>query len=224
MHPVNASKLSCIGLLFLSLIPCVAGLFRLYELGFGSDILPTNTRIELMPVPAIIHILSSVIFCLLGAWQLTNGNWRAKPDFHRYLGRVLVVAGLICALSGQWMTHYYPFPEALQGDLLYTVRLFVSIAMVVSIGLGVLAIIYQRTEQHRAWIIRAYALAQGAGTQAVISLPWILSNNEPIGLARDILMSLAWVINIGGAEFVIRKTTKTITQTRSTILHVRQID
>ena len=52
-------------------------------------------------------------------------------------------------------------------------------------------------------MIRAYALGQGAGTQVLITIPWLLTVGEPTGLTRDILMTVAWVLNIIIAERVI---------------------
>lgn len=103
------------------------------------------------------------------------------------------------------MTHYYSFPDDLQGDLLYLVRVLVGIVMVTFIVLGVSSVLKKRIQQHQAWMIRAYALGQGAGTQFLITIPWLLTVGEPMGLTRDILMSLSWVINIFVAEWAIKK-------------------
>ena len=52
-------------------------------------------------------------------------------------------------------------------------------------------------------MIRAYALGQGAGTQVLVLLPWMLVSGESGGLTRDLLMSLAWTINVVVAESII---------------------
>jgi hypothetical protein len=59
-------------------------------------------------------------------------------------------------------------------------------------------------------MIRAYAIGQGAGTQVIISIPWLLLAGEPTGLTRDLLMTLAWVINIVVAEKIILKQSKRV--------------
>src|SRR5688572_18637057 len=56
----------------------------------------------------------------------------------------------------------------------------------------------------RAFMIRAYALGQGAGTQVLVLLPWMLLSGESGGLTRDLLMTLSWAINIVVAESIIR--------------------
>jgi uncharacterized membrane protein len=194
-----------IGLLLLSFIPCVGGTFRLVELATGSEFLPENPRIQSIPRPAVFHIVSSVLYCILGAFQFLLSFRRKYPKWHRLAGRLLVSAGIVSAISGLWMTLYYPFPGHLQGNLLYFIRIFVAFSMTAFILLGLSAVFKKRIAQHQAWMIRAYALGQAAGTQVVIAIPWLLTIGEPSGLTRDILMTAAWIINIVVAEWVINR-------------------
>ncbi len=189
-----------IGLLLLSFVPCIGGISRLVDLGSGAGLLPENPRIQSAPIPVIFHILTAVPYCLLGAFQFLPSVIKMYPKWHRLAGRLLVGAGIISALSGLWMTHYCSFPDELQGDLLYCVRIIVGFAMTAYILLGLAAVLKKRIVQHRAWMIRAYALGQGAGTQVLITIPWLLTVGEPTGLIRDILMTVAWVLNIIIAE------------------------
>ena len=77
--------------------------------------------------------------------------------------------------------------------------------MTVYILLGLSAVYKKRIVQHQAWMIRAYALGQGAGTQVFVTIPWLLTVGEPSGLSRDILMTAAWVINLIVAEWAINR-------------------
>lgn len=207
-----------IGLLFLSLVPCVGGMFRLMELGTGASVIPENPRVLAAPLPVVFHILGSVPYCVLGILQFLPNFRTAYPSWHRRAGRLLVVAGLVAALSGLWMTHFYDFPEVLQGTLLYVVRLFVGFGMVASIVLGLSAIIKKHIAQHKAWMIRAYALGQGAGTQSLIMIPWMLTLGEPSGLMRDLLMTLAWAINLFVAQAAICASLKGTSHTDTRLL------
>ena len=195
-----------ISLLLLSFIPSL-GVFRLAELGLGTDLefLPANPRAKSAPIPIYFHIVSSILFCILGAFQFLSSIRNNHPIWHRYAGRLIIVAGVVSALSGLWMTHYYAFPESLQGNLLYTVRVVVSISMTLFILLGLFSILKRKFVRHQAWMIRAYALGQGAGTQALISIPLVLTAGEPSGFSRDILMTAAWVINIAASEWIITR-------------------
>jgi hypothetical protein len=55
-------------------------------------------------------------------------------------------------------------------------------------------------------MVRAYALGQGAGTQVLVLGPGVLLFGEVLGPTRDLLMTVAWGINVGFAEYVIRRT------------------
>lgn len=204
---IKLKKTECLlllGLLLISFVPSFGGLLRMLELATNASFLPTNSRVNQAPSPVVIHVISSVLFCLLGAIQFLKSIRLNHPKMHKLFGRLLVVAGVLSAASGLWMTHFYAFPEALQGTLLYVVRIVVSIGMIVCLYKAVSAILHKKTLQHQAWIIRAYALAQGAGTQVLVAIPWLIAGNEPSGVTRDILMSVAWLINLAVAELIIR--------------------
>lgn len=204
MSDLNKSEwLILIGLLLLSFVPSVGGTFRLIELVTGTEFLPKNSRIQSVPLPAVIHIVSSSLYCILGAFQFLPSIRGKYPKWHRPGGRLLVGAGIMSATSGLWMTHYYSFPDYLQGNLLYAIRIFVAFSMIAFILQGLSAVFKKRFAQHQAWMIRAYALGQGAGTQVLITIPWLLIIGEPSGLTRDILMTAAWMINVVVAEWII---------------------
>ncbi|MCH6259223.1 DUF2306 domain-containing protein [Puniceicoccaceae bacterium K14] len=196
------------GLLFLSLVPCVGGVIRLIELHGGPELMPHNPRVRSAPTPVIIHLLGSIPYCVIGILQFLPTVRNAYPVWHRRSGRILIVLGLLSAVSGLWMTHFYGFPEELQGPLLYWVRIFVGTGMIVSIALGLSAVLKKKISEHKKWMLRAYALGQGAGTQVFVALPWILTVGEPSGLTRDILMTLAWVINLFVVQLSIRRSRK----------------
>lgn len=199
-----------IGLLVLSFVPGIGGIFRMLELEFGTvlEFLPENPRIQSAPIPVEFHLVSSIPYCILGAFQFLLSIRRNYPKWHQVAGRFLVCAGIVSALSGLWMTHFYSFPDSLQGTFLYVVRIVVGFSMILCILLGLSSILKKRITQHQAWMIRAYALGQGAGTQVLISVPWLLAADEPSGFTREILMTAAWVINIAIAEYVIQKLLK----------------
>lgn len=194
-----------VGLFGLSFIPVSAGIFRLVELGGGAAMLPENPRVTAAPTPGVLHIISVTFYCYLGAFQFLPSIRRHSPTLHRYNGRLMVVSGIISALSGLWMTHFYSFPYGLQGELLYSVRILLGSAMVVFIVLGLAAILRRDIVRHSSWMIRAYAIGQGASTQGLLLMPMSIIGEEPSGLTRDVLMTFAWMINIGAAEWIIRK-------------------
>jgi hypothetical protein len=190
-------------LLLLSLVPTLGGIARLASMSGNAAVTPENARFVAAPVPIIIHVIAASLYSLLGAFQFSKGFRVRWPGFHRRAGKVLAVCGLLAGLTGLWMAGFYPIPQALQGPLLRVVRLAVGAGMVASIAIAWSSILRRDVPRHEAFMIRAYALGQGAGTQALVLGPWMLITGQGTGLARDLLMTLTWAINIGVAELII---------------------
>ncbi|WP_299729231.1 DUF2306 domain-containing protein [uncultured Tateyamaria sp.] len=187
-----------------SFLPTFGALFRVLEMAGGPAIMPTNPRASAMPVPIVLHILSSFLFLILGALQFPPSIRQRRPAAHRTLGRVVAAAGCLSAGSGLWMTHVYSFPISLQGSLLYWVRITLGLLMIGFIVWAVLAIRSRNAFQHSALMLRAYAIGQGASTQAFIGIGWmILVGTEATGPLRDVLMVSSWAINLLIAEALI---------------------
>jgi hypothetical protein len=191
-------------LVALSLVPAFGGVARMVALAKGTST-PETARFLEAPAPVILHVVAATLFSLVGAFQFSAGVRRRWPRWHRRAGRGLAALGLLAAVTGTWMTLRYAIPAALQGPLLYGVRLVVGPAMALSIGLAWRAIRRRDVARHQAWMVRAYALGQGAGTQAVLMLPPALLVGEVTHLTRDVLMVLAWVINVLVAEWILRR-------------------
>lgn len=194
------------GLVVLSLIPSLAGASRLTELALGAPVTHDNARFHSMPVPVVVHIIGAMLFTLLGAFQFAP-RFRAKqPAWHRVAGRVAWAGGLAAAVTGVWMTMTYPLHDfQLQGGLLFVVRWLVGIGMTVSLVLAYVTVLQRKLSAHRAWMLRAYALGQGAGTQALVMLPVYLVLGTFGETLYDILMTTSWVINLAVAEWAIRQ-------------------
>ena len=201
---VRAAWLVPAALLLLSAVPIAAGAFRIAELTGGADVTADNARFFASPLPVVLHIVSASLYSVLGAFQFAPGFRRRRPGWHRTAGRFLVPSGLVAALSGLWMTHFYPWPDY-DGELLYALRLLFGTAMVLSIVLGVAAVRRRDFAHHGAWMIRAYAIGLAAGTQVFTHLPWFLFPSVQGELTRALCMGAGWVLNLAVAEWLIRK-------------------
>lgn len=200
----RSGRLLCTGLIALGVVPMIAGAVRLTELAGGAEITPENARFFAAPLPVVLHILSVGVYSILGAFQFAPRFRRRRPGWHRAAGRVLVLCGIVAALSGLWMTLFYVRPAG-DGDLLAAFRLVFGSAMLLSIALGFAAIRRRDLARHRAWMIRGYAIGLGAGTQALTHLPWFLIFGTPGEFPRALLVAAGWVINLAVAEWFIRK-------------------
>lgn len=192
------------GLILLSLVPVIAGVFRLTQLTLGAEITEANARFFHSPVPVVVHIISATTYLLLGALQFVPKLRRGRPSWHKVAGRVLVPAGLLAALSGMWMGVFYTRPLF---DM--TARVVFGGLMVTFIVLGLRAVLRKDFTTHRAWMIRGYAVGIGAGTQVFTALAWLLFTGgvTPDANTTVLLLIAGWVINLTVAEVAIRRTT-----------------
>ncbi|WP_456826140.1 DUF2306 domain-containing protein [Cellulomonas sp. P5_E12] len=192
------------GLILLSLVPMLAGSIRLAELAGDPAVTPDNERFVTMPLPVVVHIVGATVFLLLGAFQFHPGLRRRRPAWHRRAGRVVAPAGILAALAGLWMASFSDLPAS-DGTLLEVFRWVFGSLMVASLVLGVAFIRRGDVVTHSAWMTRGYAVGQGAGTQALIFLPWTLVIGAPGLTVHALLMGAAWVINLAVAEWIIRR-------------------
>jgi len=191
-------------LIVLSLVPAIAGTARLGQLAGGAET-AENARFFAQPIPVILHILAVIPYSILGAFQFSSGIRRRHRAWHRIAGRFLGVCGLVAALSGLWMAHFYAWPAG-DGYGVYVERLVFGTAMAVSIVLGIHTARVRNFTSHEAWMTRAYAIGMGAGTQVLTHLPWfIFVGAKPGESARTVMMGSAWMINVIVAEWIIRR-------------------
>lgn len=192
-------------LLALSVVPVLGGVIRMQAMARATTGSLEDVRFLESPAPVIIHVVSATIYSLLGAFQFSASLRRRWPRFHRCAGVSLVLAGLLVAGTGLWMTVTYRIPPPLQGPLLYGARLLVGLGMIGSLLIATVAIYRGRVARHEAYMVRAYALAQGAGTQVFLLAPWMLLSSETGTWTRDILMTAAWALNLAVAEVILGK-------------------
>ena len=204
-HAKESTWIVPTALVVASLVPIIGGLARLGGLFSGDPVAPRDVRFVQSPGPIVVHIFAATIYSLMGAFQFSEGVRRRWPRWHARAGRVLAALGLLSALSGMAMAVGVDIPRSMQGPLLMLVRVLVGVAMSAAIVLGVRAILRRDVPGHEAWMIRAYALGQGAAAQVLwLGVPSIFVG-EVLGLPRDILMTLAWLGNAMLAEWVVRR-------------------
>lgn len=189
-------------LIALTTVPALAGAARLVDLSSGRT--EENARFFDLPVPIIVHILGATTFCVLGAFQFMPSLRRRRPRWHRLAGRILVPAGLAGASSGMWMALSSDLPVHDSTALVWLRLLFGSL-MVVGLVRGLLAVLRRDIRAHQRWMARSYAIAQGAGTQALVLGPMVLFVGQPGGALKATVMGAAWVINLVAAEWWVHR-------------------
>ena len=191
-------------LMMLVAIPLLTGALRLSELAGGPKVMPANPQFVATPWPVVVHIVCAAVYAVLGAFQFSAGFRRRWPVWHRAAGRVLLLCGLLVGLSGLWMTLFFTRPGGSHA-LLYIFRVLFGSGMVLSIVLGYSTIRRRDVIGHRAWMLRAYAIGLGAGTQVLTQMAGSLFFGPPSKLNEALLMGAGWVINLAVAEWAIRR-------------------
>jgi uncharacterized membrane protein len=189
-------------LIALVTIPVIAGLLRLVQLS-GAATMPPNPRFDASPWPVVVHIVSAIVFALVGAFQFSARLRRRRRAWHRRAGRVVVVAGLGVALSALWLNQFFPRAHATR-DIVYPLRLVFGVALVVTLVLGFRAVRRRNFPRHRVWMIRSFAIALVAGTQ-VFTLGFGGAIFGKGDLASALLLAAAWGVNLTVAEWAIRR-------------------
>jgi hypothetical protein len=191
------------GLLLLSILPLMGGTLRMLDLATGEPT-PKSIRFFESPTPIVLHAISSLIYFILGAFQFSASLRRRRPEWHRKAGRILIASGLVSALSGVWMACFYPRTIG-NGPAAAVIRVLVGAAITVFICNGYAAILRRNIPAHRAWMIRAYALAIAAGTQPLTLAPIVVvpAFNGELGLTLG--LTAGWILNLLVAEWVIRR-------------------
>jgi uncharacterized membrane protein len=194
-----------IGLLALFIIPAIGSVMRLHNSATAEVLTQDNARYLLSPTPILIHIASSLLFGILGAFQFAPSLRRGRENWHKKAGKVLLPAGFGVALSGLWMTAFYPWPE-FAGLALNLTRWAICIWMLATLIMAIIALRARNFVSHGNWMVRTYAVFIGGGTQALVYIPWLqLVDSEPNKVTHALLMGGAWLFNILFAEWLINR-------------------
>jgi hypothetical protein len=189
-------------LLFLTAIPIVVSIVRLFQIPLGQ--LPDiSLHLTDTPIPHFLHALAGASFGIIGPIQFAGVLQRNYGRLHKVLGYVFVSAGAFLAYSSLHLLFTHTYTES---TLLNTTRFIAASGVGICLTLSMISIFRKRIRDHRAWMIRSYALGMGSATIVFFAIPYLLiTGQEADGLAGDMLFIASWVINFGIAEWVIRR-------------------
>jgi uncharacterized membrane protein YozB (DUF420 family) len=119
-------------------------------------------------------------------------------------GRILVPSGLVAALTGLWLALFLPRSD-IDSDLLAAIRVAVAAAIGTALVLGFRAVRRRDFRRHRAWMIRGYAIAMGAGTQFFTQAFWLIAVGPLTAAGKTGTLTAGWLINVLVAEWIIRR-------------------
>jgi uncharacterized membrane protein len=196
-HASGMKRFIPFGLVFVSLVPMLGGLTRLFGMATGLGPSEGQARFAADPIPAVLHIIGATSFATLGAFQFSPRLMQQR--WHRIAGRVLALFGIVAALSGIWMALTWPGKE-FESPALNVMRVTAGATMIVFIIVSVIAARKRDLVAHARFMTRAYALGAAAGTQFFTILPFLVFVSLRSANSYAILMAAAYLINIAVAE------------------------
>lgn len=148
----------------------------------------------------MLHVLGAACALILGPAQLTAALRARSPRLHRALGRVYLLAGvLVGGAAGLYMSfHAFGGPVSTSGFAT------LSALWLLTGALALRAALARRFADHRAWMIRNFAL-----TFAAVTLRAQLGVGLASGLTFESFYPLlawsCWIPNLAFAEWFLRR-------------------
>jgi uncharacterized membrane protein len=183
-------------LLLFALLLFVTSSMRIFEIAGGPLETADNARFLVNPLQIYLHAGGGMLYLFLGAFQF-NQPLRARfPKWHRWSGRVAVIAGATAALSALWMTETFPETPTGNPHEVYGLRILFGLGWLAFLAIGVMSALKRDIAAHRAWMMRAYAIGLGGSTTALLLGPWFLAYGVPSPKVFALATGAAWVINL----------------------------
>lgn len=157
------------------------------------------------PGLTLIHILPALLFVLLGPLQFVKSIRAKYPHVHRWIGRIVLGAGVIIGFSGIIMG----FKMAVSGVSETGAITFFGTLFLFSLVKAYLSIRQGNIVLHRQWMIRAFALGMAVTTtRPIVGL--FFATGRLTGLtAQDFFGTALWLgftIHLIAAEVWINHT------------------
>jgi uncharacterized membrane protein len=189
-------------LLFLTAIPVIMALVRVVQIPLGAT--PADvTHLMTRPFPYWVHVAAGSTFGILGPLQFGRVLAVRFGWWHKALGRVFALAGVLLALSGLRLILAF---HGSSTPLLDIARIAGGFGLLVALFLAIRAVRRRNVPLHRRWMIRAYAIGSGQSLVAFFLFPvYLMTGEPPIGLGADLTVVLSWLITLTAAEWIIRR-------------------
>ncbi len=153
-----------------------------------------------------VHILPGLLFMVLGPLQFSAALRRRHRTWHRWSGRVFLLCSLIIGGSALIMSLAMP---AIGGVVQAVATTLFALLFLVALGKAYRHIRRREIAQHRAWMLRAFAIGLAVATiRPIIGL--FFATSRLTGLTPEAFFGIAFwigfVLHLVVAEAWIRWT------------------
>jgi uncharacterized membrane protein len=143
---------------FLSLIMIVVAARRMLHL--WSPGVELDLGFVQHPLLTLTHIVPGLAFVIVGPFQSLAGLRKRYPGLHRWTGRVFIADALVIGITALIMS-----PQMAIGGILETAATFLfGLLFIFDLVKAWLAIRTRQVDEHRKWMIRAYAIGLSVAT------------------------------------------------------------
>ncbi len=150
----------------------------------------------------ILHLGPGFFVMVLGPLQFMRGVRKNYIKLHRISGRVFVLCGAIGAFSGAAIGVLDPFMGITgQGFNESMATAFLSIYVLVTLGMAILRIKQRHFGKHREWMIRAFAIMLAIATERLMLTAFMSTTEIDVANLFGATFWMAGVVNIVAAEF-----------------------
>lgn len=149
-----------------------------------------------------LHILPGLLMVVLAPVQLSDALRRRSPLVHRVSGWAFVLTGLALSTTGAVMNVQFP---VVGGWLKLSVIWVMCVALVVTLGLALLALRRRDVAGHRRWMLRAVGIALSGGTAGIFAGPLFVMNGTVSDLMVGVSRWLGFLITVGLVEVFLRR-------------------
>lgn len=191
-------------LYFVAALVIISGIMRLAGVAefaiTGNGIDEHDQHYASYLVLTLLHLVPGTLFMLLGPLQFSPSIRNRWPQYHRWAGRILLLCGLLTAISGLIMNATFPPVGGVTKAIVLT---FFGVFQIVALLIAWHAIVKRNIVRHRNWMIRAFAIALGVSTMRLFMIPYFIVFGMPSDFTIDVVTCFGFLFNWLIAEIII---------------------
>lgn len=183
----------------------LSGFFRTYVTADAiiTGVMPTNPEdlhYANHAMLTLFHVISGIIFLILGPLQFVADIRKQMPAFHRWSGRIFILSGFIFAVTAVMINFSFP---PLGGPLKSLAVVTFSLVEILALGIALHAVLNRNFARHRAWMMRAFAIGLAVSVMRIFFIPYFLLYGIPSAPVIGWGMWISFLANLLVVEFIL---------------------
>lgn len=146
------------------------------------------------PYIFVVHAFAGGIAILIGPLQFNRRLLSRARNLHRWLGRIYVWSIWIASIGGLWSAIFFDRP--IGGRIMFGL---LAVLWFAATTIALLCIRAGKIAEHRAWMIRSFALSFFFVTFSLVE-PGLTATSLPYEFSYPLAVFLSWGVNMLVAE------------------------